>query len=142
MKTRLNFVPVEPWRRMRKIGIAKTRKTTERIGIAKTSETAERIGRRIVTGGRIGIAKRNETGERIEKRNETAKTKAAGIEPTTRIGEMTEKAREVGVTGDQFHTEKYNRLEFRLFHPFLTNAWQVFWGRVSRPVNASQYPEN
>ena len=113
MKTRLNFVPVESWRRMRKIGIAKTRKTTERIGIAKTSETAERIGRRNETGGRIGI----------EKRIVTAKTKAAGIEPATRIGEMTAKAREVGVTGDLFHTEN-NRLEFRLFHPFLTNAWR------------------
>ena len=123
MKTRLNFVPVESWRRMKKIGIAKTRKTTERIGIAKTSETAERIGRRNETGGMTGIARRNETGGRIgiEKRNETggrieiekrivtAKTKAAGIEPATRIGEMTAKAREVGVTGDQFHTEKYNR---------------------------------
>ena len=100
---------------MRKIGIAKTRKTTERIGIAKTSETAERIGRRNETGGRIGIEKRNETGGRIEieKRIVTAKTKAAGIEPATRIGEMTAKAREVGVTGDQFHTEEYNRLEFK-----------------------------
>ena len=105
---------------MKKIGIAKTIKTTERIGIAKTTETAERIGRRIETGGMIGIARRNETGGRIgiEKRIVTAKTKAAGIEPATRIGEMTATAREVGVTGEQFHKEMF-RILGRLFLPIV-----------------------
>ena len=93
---------------MKKIGIAKTIKTTERIGIAKTTETAERIGRRNETGGRIGI----------EKRIVTAKTKAAGIEPATRIGEMTATAREVGVTGEQFHKEMF-RILGRLFLPIV-----------------------